>query len=377
MTYSFYSDDICDLEALKKSASLDRYVPNVTLNVKKLDGALIIPSKGLYLDGHILKDSYWGGVVDEKFKYSEISHDFECCNSTVYYIGTFHPCWGHDITDGTRLLWGMIPEIGGIKLNQNVKFAYSLCDGSCQLPANFKQLLSYFGITDSNLLLITKPTKFHTVYLADESYWYDIKTDKKRTYSTVYKSFFDELCKRIVPNSNTPTQTIYLSRSMWRKGNPDFGEFLIEAAIKKQLNCKIIHPENLTFSQMVTLLQQTKTLITTEGSISHNALFLQPGTNLIILRKAGFISYYQLMINQLKNLNITYIDAHRTHHFYDKNTPYYGPFFLFVNKALARFLGIQPKFPLIQYLKYRWHIVKWHTKVFVIQLLLKVKCYFK
>ena len=150
---------------------------------------------------------------------------------------------------------------------------------------------------------------------------------------------------------------MYFSRSAWKKGNPDFGEHLIEKAFYEKYHCEIIHPEQLSFVDMVKILQETRTLITTEGSVSHNSLFMQPGSELIIIRKAGFVSYYQLMINQIKDLRVTYIDAHQTHYFYDKETPYYGPFFLYVNNSLAQFLKIKAHFPLLTYIRYRMNIV--------------------
>jgi len=373
MNYKFYSEEDQRLRELKECAALDRFVPEEKLCVKLLHNAIVLPEKGVYHYGKLLSQSFWGGVVDEKSQFSEETDHYVYDDSTVYYIGTFHPCWGHEITDGMRLLWGILPELGGMQINPNIKCAYTLCNLNNPLTDNFRQLLSYIGITETNLLLVTQPTKFKSLYLADEAYWYNIKTAEKRTFSKTYRNLFEAICKRVESKERQPTRTIYFSRSAWKKGNPDFGERYIENCFKKKGNCEIYHPEKLSFDQMVKILRQTKTLITTEGSISHNALFMQPGSNIVLIRKAGFISYYQLMINQLKELNVTYIDAHRTHHFYDKNTPYYGPFFLYVNKPLATLLSVKSRFPVFTYIHYRSHIIINQCLKSVIRILCTIK----
>lgn len=373
MTYKYYSEEIESIEALKQSASLDRFVEEPQLKVKSLANAIILPSTGVYHNGCICPESFWGGVVSNDIQFDANSQEIVEDDSEVYYLGTFHICWGHEITDGMRLLWGIVPELGGIALNDKVKYAYTLCSNDHPLPQNFIMLLESFGVDKQRLVKIDAPTRFKKVYLADESYWYDITTDTKRTFGSTFRQLYEILCHKVVPVKKEPTRTVYLSRSGWHKGNPDFGEAMVERAFVENMNCEVYRPENLSFVEMVRLLQETKTLIATEGSISHNALFLQPGTKLIILRKAGFISYYQLMINQLKDLEVTYIDAHRTHHFTHPIYPYYGPFFLLVNKSLSDFLGIKPQFPIKEYVRYRSEVCKRRSKNLLFPLLARVK----
>lgn len=352
MEYSFFSNDN-NISSLVNSSKLNRLIPDVILKINEIKGGLIIPKVGVFDGNKFLRSSYWGGDIDDaELKITEYAYD----DSEVYYLGTFHPCWGHEITDGTRLLWGLFTELCTFDKPDNLRFVYTLRDCNKPLNQNFKDLLSSIGIKDETLICLHKPTKFKRVFIADESYWYNSYSSEKRTFSKTYADMFELLIRKIIPTTNKPEKVVYFSRSAWKKGNPDFGEKYIEDAFVNYKNCEVIYPEKLSFIEMVSLLQNTATLITTEGSISHNALFMQKGTNLVIIRKAGFISYYQLMINQIKDLNVTYIDSHLTHHFYNKKTPYYGPFFLYVNDSLARYLHIKPHFPLITYCHYRIHI---------------------
>lgn len=372
MKYEFYSEDKKELEELRQCAMLDRLVTDRELRIQEIENGVIIPGKGIYKDGHFFSNSNWGGVVDDT-EINIIEYDIEDCDDEVYYLGTFHGIWGHAITDGKRLLWGLLPELSGQDKTKYAKFVYGKVGVETHLPDNLMALLSYLGINPDNSRLITKPARFKKIFLANEAYWYDINTAAQRTFSPTFRNFYEILCQRIAGEDVKPYRIVYLSRSNWRKGNRDFGEHYLEDAFQNKYNCEIIHPQDLSFKDLVTVLRQTKTLITTEGSISHNALFLQPGTKLIILRKAGFISYYQLMVNQLKELDVTYIDAHRTHHFYNSPTPYYGPFFIYKNKALAKFLETESYFPILTYLKYRGHVAKAHTRYFLGKTKRKIK----
>lgn len=368
MQYTFFSND--NISSLVNSSKLSRLIPDVKLRINEIKGGLIIPEVGVFDGDTFLRSSYWGGDINaNELKVTEYAFD----DSEVYYLGTFHPCWGHEITDGTRLLWGLFPELSTFDKPDNLRFVYTLRVHNEQLNQNFKDLLSSIGIKDEALICLHKPTKFKKVFIADESYWYDSQSSEKRTFSKTYANMFELLLRRIIPTTNKPEKIVYFSRSAWKKGNPDFGEKYIEDAFVKYKNCEVIYPEKLNFIEMVNLLQNTATLITTEGSISHNALFMQKGTNLVILRKANFISYYQLMINQIKDLNVIYIDSHLTHHFYNKKSPYFGPFFLYINNPLARYLHIKPYFPLITYCHYRIHIIRKKLYALIIRIAIHMR----
>lgn len=110
------------------------------------------------------------------------------------------------------------------------------------------------------------------------------------------------------------------------------------------------------------MLQGCKSFATTEGSCSHNALFMKPGSELIVVRKIDSCNGYQHPINSMKELNVTYIDASLTHFPSDRKKPWAGPFFIYLNKRLAAFAGVRPHFPVKTYCQYAWPQVKRKTK---------------
>lgn len=104
------------------------------------------------------------------------------------------------------------------------------------------------------------------------------------------------------------------------------------------------------------MLQHVKSLVATEGSIAHNAVFCRPGTEVIILRKAFYTNDHQYVINQMRELNVTYIDVHLS--LFTNDQPNLGPFFLYVNDNLVRFfknrygMEIENTFSERRFLKY-------------------------
>lgn len=79
-------------------------------------------------------------------------------------------------------------------------------------------------------------------------------------------------------------------------------------------------------------------VVATEGSISHNVIFCRSQTDVVILWKSNYVNGYSLVINECKNLNVTYIDANHT--FNLKNlSKWDGPFYLCITRHLRRYLN--------------------------------------
>ena len=99
----------------------------------------------------------------------------------------------------------------------------------------------------------------------------------------------------------------------------------------KSMGFKIIKPEKLKFNEQLRILQNCKCFAATEGSISHNAIFLKEGTKTILLRKCWGINEYQLVVNSARNLDVIYVDAHLS---VPKINKFGGPFFMYINNNL-------------------------------------------
>ena len=91
-----------------------------------------------------------------------------------------------------------------------------------------------------------------------------------------------------------------------------------------------------------------------ECSTSHNALFMRSGAKLILLRKYDRVNLYQMTINQVKSLNVDYVDVYGTLNwaFVNSNQRGEGPFFVYVTKMLANYLDCCPHFPIGEFCRY-------------------------
>lgn len=139
-------------------------------------------------------------------------------------------------------------------------------------------------------------------------------------------------------NGRTPYDKIYFTRTSLDSSR-EYGENKIEQLFAKR-GFKIISPEKLSIIEQLQILLNCKEFSTTEGSIAHNVLFLRPDTKVVILRKANYVNSYQLAVNQIAEVNVTYIDAHKSF-FCNKKAPYLGPFYLCTTCHVAKYFAIK------------------------------------
>ena len=100
-------------------------------------------------------------------------------------------------------------------------------------------------------------------------------------------------------------------------------------------------------------LYESEVLVTTDGSIAHNAIFGPDGLKMIILRKSDFVNYHQPVINEIRKLEVTYIDAYHTGWlFNNREEPWVGPFFMYAGECLTRFLGCKKSFSFVEFARY-------------------------
>lgn len=344
-----------NLERMKSSA-LSNYLADRILSTFELYDALLVPGTscggGIVHNGRYMQEAmlHRGWYPGDKLS---IPNEYQqsICVGPVFYLGNLNPCWGHCLTDGLKFLWPLLP---GCKRNFNLKglkFVYTTTAKNEVLPRNLLEIFRLLGINDSNLIQVVEPTVFNNVIFADESFWLDPETGR-RHYSCEYRNTIDYIQRQFVPAPVKPFRRLYFSRGKWKSGKPDFGEEQIALASQHSGRFECVSPENLSLKETVRLLSECSELMTTEGSCAHNALFLQDKTKLTIIRKADYVNGYQFPINQMRNLVVTYIDAHASHYHEVPGEPWRGPFFIYVNELLAEYLQIESHFPVGIYLRY-------------------------
>lgn len=354
MTHLEYLQHPKTFEAeLKKNRKIDH-----ALTCQSYPDAVILP----YIDSN--QRSY-GGVVDSKGRFVEASNFneqfggayqaeiIEYRNQSAVFIGNLvYPAWGHAITDDLKYLWWLLTD-DFKKLRQEQK-PILVCIKSKYIdtPLILSTFLTAMGIEDSSSFqMIETPTRFLEVYVPEPSFL--ATKGKMRFWATEFYETIQAI-KAHFANTQEYYDKIYLSRSK-QKGHRDFGESCVEHAFK-QAGYHVIHPEKLSIAEQISYISHANVMAATEGSISHNAVFMKQGATLIVLRKTDFVNQYQLAVNEINRLNVFYIDTHLSF-LNNKKTPIVGPFFIYVNDKLARFLNTKRHFPLIEFVQYiRWSI---------------------
>ncbi len=251
-------------------------------------------------------------------------------HSSVIYLGWLEPVWGHILTDCLKKLWFLKTIQCQTLIDEGAKIV-------ALIPWKTKALETVFdllGVPLSSIENITTLTQFDKVYIPDNSIIR--KKNDVRVYTKEYEDTVHELVSKI-PKTR-PTGKLYFTRSAFSKTpfweRREYGEKVIEKCFLEK-GFRIVAPEKLPVLETLTLLKNCEAFASTEGSISHNALFCKEGTPVYIVRKVNYVNTWQLIINQVAKVHVTYIDAHQS----IISFGCMGPFYMCVTKELEKFAG--------------------------------------
>lgn len=332
-------------ESFNKNINTQHYT-NKKLNVICYENAIISPRSNIYKGGIYIKDehiedSMVHNCIDSK-QYPEVHFQNNYVDKEVVYIGMFLKVWGHCLTDNLKHLWFLQDK----KYEQlkNLEFVYVSYSEDFSFLTNFKLILNKINISDSNLKRITTPTKYKKVFFPEPCFFYNV-SQGKREFTEEYKKIIKKISEDIIPDRRN--QKVYFTRTKI-KNSGEIGEKRIEDLFKKN-GYQIISPELLSFNEQIAIIKGCNTLACTEGSVAHNCIFMNNSSNLIIIRKADYINGYQMALNEVNQINVTYIDSNKSV-LVPKKDKWAGPFFLYVSSYLSDFFNIKvQKFPFFSF----------------------------
>ena len=251
--------------------------------------------------------------------------------ASAIYLGCLYSVWGHAFLDNLRRLWFLLSDDGKRLMADGARLIY--VNHSRSAPGeNFWLLLRKLGLPVEHFELVTEVTQFRTIYVPEPSFCYA----EGATFSDEHNRMIEGILAD-VPADNR-YEKVYFSRAclrgqQWR----EYGEYKIER-IFHRMGYSIFCPEKLTLDQQLLLLKNCHSFVAAEGSIAHNSIFCKQGTKVIILRKADYVNDYQLAINEMRALDVTYVDIHHSVPPYP-NSIMIGPFYLRITHELERFVG--------------------------------------
>ena len=324
-----------------------QYFFDKTLEIKEYDNSIILPNDnlngGVYFNNSFVYNTnlHQNSIQNfpEKIQAKEFSDEI------VVYVGMLHDVWGHCITDNLKHFWFLFDS--KFENLKNIKFVYTTVSSNFTFSDNFISLLKLLNISASQLCKINIPTQFKKIYVPDECFFYNHEILNYQ-YTKEYLFLINKI-KTSISKERINADKIYFSRTKIQN-HKDTGENLLEKYFEEK-GYLILYPEELTLIDQINYLQQCKYFAATEGSISHNIIFCNKNTEILILRKyKHFINKFQSLLDSLYDYNVTYIDCSKST-LNNKNSPWDGPFFLYVSNHLTDFFKDKKvKFPLLNYI---------------------------
>ena len=283
------------------------------LHFQIIERGTVLPHKHLWVNGKWFYG--FGGIVDKRGEFIKSSfvrygdgdaytptEEVKYSPETVIYLGLFFYVWGHAITDTLRRLWVLHDENfrRHFKDCPLVYVTYGGVDVFSHQP-NFKILMELLDFDISEWERVILPTQFEKIILPDESFF----GDSARFFTNEYCEMIERVKSFAVKNRKpTSAKKIYFFYGIYQIG---------EERVAKYFNSKgyeVISPEKLTLDEQLNVLINAESFASTLGSCAHNSVFLREGTECIFIpRAANRFTTYQATINQINNLNATYIDS--------------------------------------------------------------------
>lgn len=318
-----------------------QYLRVSSLSIKTYCRCYALPAKKCLTDegdpcvgGGLCCDGKWvsnSGLNRHALKtYDFDSRDVDYVDGDVVFIGCMSMIYGHAITDGLKHLWWLLTE--DYRKNHSWKHVYYW--GEKSLSGNYLELLRLAGVDLEKLHYIDHIMQFRSVIVPDSSFVNDYS---EGVY--FYKEYVDTI-DNIIAKSLTvtpPYQRLFFSQHSDRR---NWNVVQIEK-VAKAAGYKIVYPEEHTVQEQVSLLWSAKEVMTFESSIGHNIVFCHPNARVALLRKANYSNNYQMALNTVRRFDVSIIDVHLSV-MNDQKYPDGGPFFVYANEMLCKYLNLNP-----------------------------------
>ena len=333
-----------ELRALIEPAGLASHHFQRDLSFKEYSDAFIAPfigwseSVGCCLDGqgnavdNLLSDCWTDGTCYDISK-AGTEH------KTVIFLGYLIGVFGHAFTDNLRTLWFLDTDVCKKLLQDGAELVYTTSENK-SFSDTYVRIFEIAGFDIHKARLVDRLTKFDRIIVPDSSI---ATSESGRIYCDAYCSILDRVRAYVSAMPVNPEyDKSYFTRSKFPL-KKESGEEKIEDYFRRA-GFKIISPEQHPLDIQLQMVRSCSCFATTEGSVAHISLLCQPGTKVIILNKGNYMNIHQVMINELADLDVTYIQAHHSSvHTYD--CLWHGPFFLYPTQYLRRYFGEKPGLP--------------------------------
>lgn len=116
----------------------------------------------------------------------------------------------------------------------------------------------------------------------------------------------------------------------------EIGEKEIEDLFRKN-GYLVVAPEKYSLTEQIMMIRESRKAACLSGTLPHNMMFAEDGTELCIIRKTNKPNYRQVDVNAIRNLKVVNIDAHISL----KAVGPAGPFIVDYNQNVKKYLEDQ------------------------------------
>ncbi len=302
-------------------------LPFRTFKNGKIGGGLL-DGNGNYIDGTSLHRGF-GGKYD--YKKGAVTYSSE----EVVFLGLWPDIWGHWLTDNIRRLWVLkndefMSKYGHLKFLYLVYRNHKPCD-------NAKELLSIIGGDKITIEPIDRVVRYRKVILPDESFFSE--KDSNRFFTKEYVDMLDDIRRYGEEHYNdTGMKKVYFTYRKYTNIRT-VGEYRLEGFFKNR-GYSIVSPEKFTLKEQLNILMNCDECAMTAGSVSHNIIFLRDNTKVFIIPRNGSITKYQFALDQIHNLDITYVDSSLSLYLHP-DYHWGGPFYFIISDNLLDCFGVK------------------------------------
>lgn len=221
----------------------------------------------------------------------------ECeVRQNVVYIGNVSSThFGLWLVDYISCLWK--PYDGA-----NIRWIYTSLRDIKQY-AYITELLELTGVKMDRLERVTEETLFRNVIVPQPSFIHG------ESVSSAFASLYARMRGTLPPSQCKTYEKIYLTRTKLNR-KKEIGEWRFEYFFEAN-GYKPISLEKLSLAEQATILKNAKCIASLEGTHAHSIVWreVQSGGGQIILRKQSEVIPRQMMLNQLWELPLTFIDV--------------------------------------------------------------------
>ena len=328
--HEYFSDRKLEIRTYEDSTILPPLVRSWKENPISLGGCLDRNEK--YIEYSAMRGStfdYRENIVIDNYRMNESyeCEDIKYSDETVFYAGLLIYGWGHFLLECISRLW---PIVKNSEEYKDIKIVFLPMYPIEKLDGAFLDILKLIGIKEEQIILLSSPTKFKSVIIPEPC------TEAGIFYTQEYKFLVNHIISKAMEKTVKikTYKKIYLSRKSWTASScRDIGEDKIEKFFNKN-GFVSISPEKYSAVEQIHLLQKAEHIASTIGSLSHNLLFAKDNVKITIINKICLYNYLQFVVDDMKNLDVTYVDAYRT--LYPASLGI-GPFLFDINNHMVNY----------------------------------------